>query len=60
VEKVWLDEFHGFQSSTSGHDGKKPVSTINLSQNKHALQGKTLSDRLEVLSKGPPPGGHFE
>ena len=32
VEKVWLDEFHGFRISIKGHNGKKPVSTIKLAR----------------------------
>jgi len=30
VENVWLDELHGLRISTSGHDGKWPVSTIRF------------------------------
>ncbi len=32
VENVWLDELHGLRVSIKGHDGKWPVSTVNLSQ----------------------------
>ncbi|ABE62765.1 hypothetical protein Nham_1963 [Nitrobacter hamburgensis X14] len=32
VEEVWLDEFHGLRVSITGHDGKRPVSTIKLAQ----------------------------
>ena len=34
VESVWLDEFHGLRISIGGHDGKWPVSTIKLAQNR--------------------------
>jgi hypothetical protein len=30
VENVWLDELHGLRISIKGHDGRWPVSTIEL------------------------------
>ena len=30
VENVWLDELHGLRISIEGHDGRWPVSTIQI------------------------------
>ena len=32
VEKLWLDELHGFKLSIRSHDGKWPIATIKLMQ----------------------------
>jgi hypothetical protein len=32
IESVWLDELHGLRISIEGHDGKWPVSTIQLAE----------------------------
>jgi hypothetical protein len=32
VENVWLDELHGLRVSIKGHDGRWPVSTVQLAQ----------------------------
>jgi hypothetical protein len=32
VEGIWLDDFHGLRISIRGHPGKRPVSTIKLTQ----------------------------
>ena len=32
VENVWLDELHGLRVSITGQDGKRPISTVKLSQ----------------------------
>jgi hypothetical protein len=31
-ENVWLDELHGLRISIEGHDGRWPVSTIELAE----------------------------
>ena len=37
IDRVYLDDLHGLRISVEGHDGRWPISTVKLSQDRSSL-----------------------